>query len=147
MANDAISTLNNLIQTCRDGEQGFRSAAEHVKDAQVRGVFEELARERGSLARELEQEVGRLGGSAATSGSVSGALHRGWLDLKSAITSGDASIIAEAERGEDVAKSAFESALSERDDLAPETRAVVQRVANRVIAAHDRVRDLERSRS
>lgn len=147
MANDAISTLNDLIQTCRDGEKGFKTAAEHLKDTHVRSVFQELSRERGTLADELEREVGRLGGTAPTSGSVSGALHRGWLDLKSAATSGDGPIISEAERGEDVAKHAFESALAETAGMQPQTRAVVQRVADRVIAAHDRVRALEESRS
>ena len=29
MSNDkAISVLNNLIETCKDGEQGFKTAAE-----------------------------------------------------------------------------------------------------------------------
>lgn len=147
MATDTVSTLNNLIQTCRDGEQGFRTAADHVQDVPVRSLFEELARERGTLADELEREVGRLGGTAATSGSVSGALHRGWLDLKSAVSGGDKSIISEAERGEDVAKRTFESALAESVDMSPQTRAVVEHVADRVIAGHDRVRQLERSHS
>ena len=30
--NTAVSTLNDLIETCRDGEDGFRLAAEAVKD-------------------------------------------------------------------------------------------------------------------
>ena len=33
MATDkVISTLNDLIQTCRNGEEGFREAAEHDED-------------------------------------------------------------------------------------------------------------------
>lgn len=145
MSEAVISTLNELIQTCRDGEQGLRLAAEHVKDSHLKETLEGLARERGELAAELQHEVERRG-SPRTSGSVAGAAHRGWLDVRSALTRGDEHIVAEAERGEDVPKRTFEEALSgTRGALDPETRQVVERVARRVIAAHDAVRRLEKT--
>jgi uncharacterized protein (TIGR02284 family) len=148
MADDTISILNNLIRTCRDGQEGLSLAADHISGLQLRSDFEELAAERGELAAELEKEVERLGGTPATSGSVSGSLHRGWLDLRSAVTKGDDHIVAEAERGEDVAKSTFQSALSDEGAaFDSHTRAVIQRVADRVVAAHDRVRQLEKTTS
>ena len=33
---NVIDTLNTLIETCKDGEYGFRTCAEHVKSAQLR---------------------------------------------------------------------------------------------------------------
>ena len=36
---DYISTLNGLIETCKDGEQGFRSAAEGVQRADLKTLF------------------------------------------------------------------------------------------------------------
>lgn len=145
MDNDkTISTLNNLIETCKDGEEGFRSAAEGVTDPQVKALFNEYSRQRAQIARELQDEVRRLGGSPEKSGSVSGSAHRGWINIKSAVTGKDPqAIISEAERGEDVAKAAFESAL--RQPLPASVQAIVQRHAVQVRAAHDRVRAMEKS--
>jgi uncharacterized protein (TIGR02284 family) len=73
---------------------------------------------------------------------VSASLHRGWIDIKSAVTGkNDHAIIAEAERGEDVAKSAYESALKETS-LDATARTLVQQQSMKVRQAHDHVRDL-----
>src|SRR5919108_547461 len=99
-----VSILNGLIATCKDGEEGFRTAAEGLKDPGTKSLFLQFSRERGEMARELEAEVRRLGRDPDESGSMSGAIHRGWMNIKSAITGkNDSSIISEAERGEDVA--------------------------------------------
>jgi uncharacterized protein (TIGR02284 family) len=52
----------------------------------------------------------------------------------------DYAIVAEAERGEDVAKAAYENALKET--LPGTAQAVVQRQAAQVRQAHDAVRDI-----
>lgn len=138
---DTISMLNNLISTCRDGQEGFQTAAQHLKNQQFRSLFEQFARDRGEIAAELGQLVARHGAQPEREGSVPGMLHRGWMDLRAALTRGDEQIIAEAERGEDVAKSAFESALATIDD--PDIKPVVDRAYQRVRQAHDRVRAME----
>ena len=140
----AISTLNDLIETCRDGENGFHAAAEALEDHHVKGQFQRYARQRAEMVRQLEEQVGRLGGTAATSGSVSGSLHRGWMNLTSLVTgSDDKAIIAEAERGEDVAKSVFEKALA-GSTLPAGARAIVEQQSAIVRATHDEVRSLEK---
>ena len=128
MNKETISLLNSLIETIKDGEQGFKTAAEGLTSPDVKAKFLRYSRERGQMAGELQAEVRRLGGDPEHSGSISGTMHRGWLDIKSAITGrDDHAIAAEAERGEDVAKSAFESALKE---VTPgTTQALVQRLA------------------
>ena len=142
---DVISTLNTLIETNRDGEQGFRSAAENLKDPSVKTLFSEVARERAQQAEELKREVQRLGGKPEEGGSVSGAAHRGWMNVKGAITGmDDKAIIAEAERGEDAAVATYRDAL--REPLPAPIEAVVRRQYEHVQQAHDRVRALERSR-
>src|SRR5262245_50847372 len=77
-----ISTLNGLIETLKDGEQGFKTAAEGLNDTQVKTMFQQYSRQRGEMARELQGEVRRLGGDPEKSGSVSGAAHRGWMNIK-----------------------------------------------------------------
>jgi uncharacterized protein (TIGR02284 family) len=143
---EAISTLNTLIETCGDGAKGFRTAAEGLKDSSVKELFNGYAREREQFANELRGEVRRLGGDPDEGGSVSGAMHRGWINIKSAVTGrSDAAIIAEAERGEDVAVATYQKAMEA--ELPPEVHSRVQRQYTEVKAAHDRVRDLEQSHS
>jgi uncharacterized protein (TIGR02284 family) len=141
---DAVITLNMLIETCKDGELGFRTAADDTRDAGAQRMFLGLAGERAELAAELAREVQRLGGTPAAAGSVSGSLHRGWMNLTAAVTGSDeASIIAAAERGEDSAKTAYERAL--REPLPAATRTLVERQYARIRAAHDRVSRLKRA--
>jgi uncharacterized protein (TIGR02284 family) len=139
----AISILNGLIETCKDGEQGFKTAAEGLQDPQVKSLFQQYSRQRGEMARELQREVRRLGGDPETSGSIAGATHRGWMNIKSIVTGkDDAAIIAEAERGEDSAKKAYEEAL--RAPLFTQTLALVREQSMKVHDAHDRVRALDK---
>jgi uncharacterized protein (TIGR02284 family) len=142
MQNDkAISVLNNLIETAKDGEQGFKTAAEGLTDAQTKALFNEYSRQRAQMARELQDEVRKLGGDPEKAGSTAGALHRGWIDIQAAVTGKDQqAIVAEAERGEDVAKNAYDEALKE--PLPAPAQTVVQQQAAKVRAAHDRVREI-----
>lgn len=142
MQNDnAISVLNSLIETCKDGERGFKTAAEGLTSPDIKARFLDYSRERGQMSSELQAEVRRLGGDPEKSGSMSGSLHRGWLDIKSVITGkDDHAIVAEAERGEDVAKAAYESALS--DTLPVSAQTIVQQHAAKVRRAHDDVRNI-----
>ena len=140
MTNDkVVSVLNNLIETCKDGEKGFKSAAEGLKSSTIKAKFLEYSRERGQMASELQAEVRRFGGDPDKSGSVSGSVHRGWLDLKAALTGhDDHAVVAEAERGEDVAKGVYENALKE--GLPTSAQTLVQQQAVKIRRAHDDVR-------
>src|SRR3712207_5261067 len=139
---DVVSILNTLIETCRDGEAGFRKAAENVTDPAIKSVFVEIGRERAQLAEELTQEVQRLGGKPEQAGSMAGTMHRGWMDVKGVVTGrDDQSIVAEAERGEDVAVATYRSALE--SSLPTDIESMVRRQYSRVQLAHDRVRALE----
>lgn len=142
MANDSvISTLNNLIETCKDGQEGFQQAAEGVQDSSLKSLFYEYSQQRAQFVGELQGLVRELGGEAETSSSVAGALHRGWINIKAAVTGqDDAAILNECERGEDVAKNAYKDALAA--DLPSNVASVIQTQATHVQQAHDRIRSL-----
>jgi uncharacterized protein (TIGR02284 family) len=130
-----------LIETCKDGEKGFKEAAEGLKSADIKAKFLEYSRERAQMAAELQTEVRSLGGDPDKGGSMSGSVHRGWVNLKAAITGrDDHAIVSEAERGEDVAKEAYESAL--KATLPASAQTLVQQQAAKVRRVHDAVRDL-----
>jgi len=107
-----ISVLNGLIETCKDGEKGFREAAEWISNAFYQSLFNDYARQRGQFASRLQAQVRELGSEPDRKGSVAGAVHRGWLNLKSAIArKNDQSIIAVCRRGEEAAIENYEAAL------------------------------------
>jgi uncharacterized protein (TIGR02284 family) len=134
--------LNSLIETCSDGQEGFRSASEDVSNTALKSLFSELSIERGRFGSELQRLVGALGEEPDSSGSVAGSLHRGWIDLKSALSSGDEhAILAECERGEDSAVAEFRDAL-EHEELPESVRDVIRRQYLAVQESHDRIRDL-----
>ena len=141
---EVISTLNNLIETCKDGENGFRTAAEHVKDRHLRTLFNTYAQQRAQFAAELQSEVRGLGGDPEMAGSVGGAMHRGWINLKAAVTGGEeGAILAECERGEDAALKNYHEA--QNVDLPEPVQDIVERQYRQVKEAHDRIRAMEKA--
>ena len=136
---DVISTLNDLIETCKDGEEGFRSCAEDIKSADMKSFFTGRAQSCAEAAAELQQEVRTLGGDPETSSSVSSALHRRWIDIKSVVTGKDEeSILNECERGEDVAKRSYANALAK--PLPANIKSIVERQNQGVLRNHDQVK-------
>lgn len=137
-----VSTLNDLIETCRDGQEGFKTAAEGVNDSQLRTLFLDYSRQRGQICQDLTQIVRQLGGDPEKTGHVSAALHRGWINIKQAVTGKDEkAVVDECERGEDMAVEGFKKALQE--NLPVEVRTVVERDYTLVKQAHDRLSALK----
>jgi uncharacterized protein (TIGR02284 family) len=150
MANDMSeirSTLNDLIETCKDSQEGFHSAAEKLKDPEIHTLFLKFYLQRSEFAGELQAEVTRLGGEPATSGSTAGAIHRGWIGLKTALAAdSDHAILEEAERGEDAAMKNYIEVL--RKGLPSDLESIVSRQFREIQQAHRTIRELlERHRT
>jgi uncharacterized protein (TIGR02284 family) len=141
-----LGVLNRLLDTCRDGERGFRFAAEHATRSDVKDLFTALAQQRGGFAEALAPHVHRLGGQANTDGTTAGAIHRGWMNLKDAMTSHhDEVLLAEAERGERVAIEAYQEAL--QGMLPPTVSDLVERQHAAIQETHARMVALDRARA
>ena len=143
MATETVSALNDLIETLKDGEKGFKTASEQVKDPSLKSTFEQLSAQCAEFARELQSEVAAFGGEPEITGSTAAAAHRGWINIKSALGGGEKSILNEAERGEDSAVHSYEKAMNA--ELPANVATVVRTQFAEVKRAHDRVRDLRDS--
>jgi uncharacterized protein (TIGR02284 family) len=132
---ETIEHLNRLIETCRDGELGYRAAAENIHNTELASVFSEYSKQRGQFIRALQSEVERLGGTAAESGTAGATLFRGWIHLKAALSGGDGGAIAAAcESGEEVAVGAYEMVVN--SDVTGPARVLVEKQARQVGEAH-----------
>jgi len=137
----AISVLNGLIETCKDGAKGFASASEKADSPELKSLFHKYSAQRESFAADLDGHVMSLRGKPSETGHVAAVVHRGWIDIKTAFAGNDdKALLNECERGEDYAKKAYMDALTE--NLPSESQAVVQRQSIEIKAAHDKVRDL-----
>lgn len=143
---NAADAINHLIETAQDGADGYRAASEDVKDATMKQVFAQYATQRAQFVTELRNLSTNTGADATKGGSVSAAVHRGWINLKSVVTGrDDASILAECERGDENAVKAYADAMAA--PLPAPAMAVVQRQAAEVRQAYERIKAMHASRS
>ncbi len=139
------SIATDLIRTLENGKEGFDKAAERLAESDrpdVAAKFREFAQQRAAMSDELKAIAGSYGDDVDQRGTLPGALHRGWLTVKDALTGDNPeAVIGAAETGEDHAVEQYREALDA--DISPEFRPLVARQLASVQAAHDYVRTLQ----
>jgi len=141
--NEIVGTLNDLIKVCNDGDEGFKACAEDadVDMPKLRAFLRDRQQECAAAAQALRALVLEQGADPVTGTTASGSLHRGWLNLKTAIAGKNTvAVLEECERGEDVAKETYRKALAK--DLPVPIRMVVERQYQGVLRNHDLIKDL-----
>jgi len=140
----AISVLNDLTEINNDRVAGFEKAIADINDENVdlKAIFQEYSTQSRKFSQELTAIVAGYGEEVETGNSVAGTLHRAWIDVKSLFGGTDrASILSEAERGEDAIKAAYKLALEE-GELSAEALETVSRQAQEIKSAHDAIKVL-----
>ena len=136
----------DLVETLKDGRNGFASAAEKLRDSdspEAAATFQRFSDQRAAFVQDIVSMGHAYGDDVDESGSVAAKLHRGWISLKDALTGDDASsVIGAAVTGEDHAVSEYEKALKE-DDLSDGFRTLVQQQHASIVAARDEVKALQ----
>jgi uncharacterized protein (TIGR02284 family) len=138
---DVIDVLQDLVEVCKDGEYGFRECAEQAQRGDLKSMFLARADDCRRGAQELNQLLRECGGATEDGGSTMGAIHRGWVSIKSKLsTYDDKAVLEECERGEDNAKARYRKALDK--NLPANVRQVVERQMQGVQRNHDQVKML-----
>jgi len=141
---EAIDALNELIETCKDSQYGFETAAQGVNNPELKSTFTDQSQQRGEFADVLRGLVRSLGGDPESRGSVAGSSRRGWMEIKSAVSgSDDHAILVECESGEDSAKEAYNEALQK--DLPPDIADVLRQQAQLVVSSHNKIKSMRDS--
>ncbi|WP_299390044.1 PA2169 family four-helix-bundle protein [uncultured Gelidibacter sp.] len=106
--------LNDLLEKNYDAEKGFKKAAENAKHVGLKSYFSNKAQERYNFGHQLKSELRNFGQEPQESGSVAGAAHRTWMEVKSWFSADDdESMLEEAIRGEKASVNEYQEVLSE----------------------------------
>ncbi len=143
---ETISILNDLIEINNDRVKGFEKALNDVEgDAELRAIFTEKIGKSHHLKMQLAKEVEALGGEAETGTSISGTIHRNWLDMKAKFTGHDEhTILEDCEFGEDAILKAYKSAITD-EHLPAYLRDILNDQVTVLQASHDEIKALRDS--
>lgn len=140
----AVGLLNDLIELNNDRIAGFEKALADINDENIdlKELFQKYATQSRQYSQELTAVVAQYGGEVETGNSVAGTLHRAWIDVKSIFGGSDrASILSEAERGEDAIKKGYETTTAETG-ITEEARKTLLEQLEGIRAAHDTIKGL-----
>ena len=137
--------LNELVETLKDGQKGYADAMTDVEDSKLKETFKKYAVQRAGFITEIEDQMFKMDLKPDEGSSVTGTVHRAWIDLKSALTSKDnKAVLNECERGEDYAVKAYQTALKAQD-LPGTLKSVIEKQYQGVQAAHNDIKSLRDS--
>lgn len=140
----SVEVLNELIELNNDRVAGFEKVMADIKDENIdlKELFQAFAAQSRENSQELSALVGNYGGNLETGTSMSGSLHRAWIDVKSLFGGSDReSILSEAERGEDAIKKAYQQALTD-NELPADCLDTISRQSQDIKRAHDQIKAL-----
>jgi uncharacterized protein (TIGR02284 family) len=136
-----IRKLNRLYRFCKAGERGFLVVSENASNRGLKVVLKSFAHQRAVFAKELKEEIHRLGDEISERRSIRGIIHRGRINIRAALTIGPHNvenvILGEALNGEKVVLKAYRQTLDE--DLSDETQAIVKRQYDELLQVRDQI--------
>ena len=136
-------SLRDLIETLRDGHQGFIELEKNLKYPDARKLFREETLARAGFAAELENELHRFGvKDVKVTDSTAAKVHRAWGELRARLGGGDQALLATAAQGEDEAKHAYAEALNSEEWPLP-LREILLRQERHILATYDRIKALQ----
>ncbi len=139
MNNDkTIAALNDLLKITNDRIAGFAKVADKVWDnySELRPAYDIMVGEASGMRNDLINLITSKGGNPDDTTSVSGAIHRAWIDVKNSFSGDkDESTLENVVFGEKAAIEAYENAL-ESGDLCLESTPVVTQQLQKLRASY-----------
>lgn len=111
---DIKNEVNEVIENLYDSCNGYKECAKEVDNPTMKQLFQRLASQRERMLQELKGRVELAGVEPTESGSLAGAAHRTYIDIKSMVTGGDTeAMIKSVKFGEDNTLKHYKKALDE----------------------------------
>lgn len=151
ISEQTVRAYNDLVEINETGAKGYQEAAEGVSNPQLKSEFSQLSQQRAQFASDLKQHAQQYGIQVEQESTIEGAVadaaaavHRGWINLKSAITGQDENaILGEAETGDATALKAYETALN-AEGLPQEAKSIIQQQHGQILEAKNKITSLKK---
>lgn len=138
-----VDNLQELLEKNYDAEKGFTKAMTDAKNPQLKNFLKRQAAQRSRFTTELTQEIRNLNEEPKESGSITGNLHRTWIDIKSAVSGNeDEAVLEECIRGEKASWEEYDNKLK-KENFPPSISSVIQKQASEINATLSKVKTLE----
>ena len=137
---------NDLVEINKTATKGYQEAAEGVTNPQLKSELSRLSQQRAQFASELSQHARQYGINPEDQSTIEGALtdaaaavHRGWINIKSAVTGhDDTAILGECETGDATALKVYETVLK-TNDLPMQAKTVIEQQHSQILNAKNMV--------
>jgi uncharacterized protein (TIGR02284 family) len=141
------TAIKDLIIINNDRYEGYKTAAEETKDADLKSMFTEFSLQSKSFSQELRKFAADYQDEPKNDETKnSGKMYRAWMDIKAAITGNDRkAVLSSCEFGEDVAKKHYKEALEHTQDIPSDALQVIQKQNAEIQKGHDRVKAMRDS--
>ncbi|MBC8054144.1 MAG: PA2169 family four-helix-bundle protein [Sphingobacteriaceae bacterium] len=145
---DLIDGLKHLLHIANDGKEGYKTAAEDADSAELKALFTTYSIQRSEFEMELKSLLRQLGADSDNeSGGPLGAIHRVWMDIKTAVTGNDNHAILDAcITGEKAAVEAYDKVLTDTN-LSQEMRKTLSSQRSDISECLKNVQSLEQQYS
>jgi uncharacterized protein (TIGR02284 family) len=139
---ETARAYNDLVEINKTAAKGYQEAAEGVSSPDLKAKFSELSQQRAQFVSQLTQQAQQIGINAQDGNTIEGvvadaaaAVHRGWINIKSAITGqDDSAILGECETGDATALSAYETALKSQE-IPAQARTIIEQQHSEILSA------------
>lgn len=137
---------NDLVEINKTATKGYQEAAEGVSNPVLKTELSRLSQQRAQFASELTKHASQFGLNVTDTNTIEGvltdaaaAVHRGWINIKSAVTGhDDSAILGECETGDATALKAYETALQAKD-LPTAAKNVIEQQHSQILSAKNKV--------
>ncbi len=140
---ELVNTLQDLLQKNYDAEAGYKQVMQKTENQPLKNWMQQKALQRNTFATELDFQIRKHNAEPKASGTLTGDLHRGWINVKSTLTSDtDEALLEECIRGEKASLTEYEEKL-ERFNEDSEIKTIIQTQLTTVRSALNTVKKLE----
>jgi len=138
-----VDVLTDILELHNDRIQGYEMAIDDTDDADLKALFSQYATQSRKLRSDLVEAIERAGGNAPDGTTFLGKLHKGWMELKAALTSRDrVAVLNSCEQGEDAIKAAYQKAIEPDAKVLMSVRTTLHQQYDEIKNAHDRIKSL-----
>ena len=140
---ETVNLLQGILEKNYDAEKGYKKSMQDAKNPALKNFLKEQAAQRSHFATAIDKELRDLGEEPKESGSVTGSLHRAWIEIKSSVAGDDdEAVLEEVIRGEKASVDEYQDAVS-NNTLSPQINSVLQSQLRDIQGTLSRVKTLE----